>query len=430
MSASPDVIILGGGVAGLAAARDLTAGGARVLLLEARDRLGGRILTHHTPDGPVELWAEFVHGAVEETLGVAREAALPLRETNRGAPRPAAGEEAAEEAGEEEGPAGFFSAMDAILAHASPADPDQSFRQLVEQANVAPEIKAIGLALVEGYHAADPSLIGVRSLLKNTEADERPGANRQFRFVRGYDGLVTAFRERIDARLCDVRLNVVAAAVAWQRGRAVVKTSTGEELAAPRLIVTVPLGVLKAGAIEFSPKLPDKERAMARLEMGFAERVSLCLGSDDWVAGGRFFDDGFLLTREPPFPVWWVSRPPPFPVVTGWAGGGNARALRGRGGAERVEMATIALAAAFGVDADRLRRDLRGGFSHDWLADPFARGAYSYAGVDGSDAGAELAAPVDETIFFAGEATESDGDNATVHGAISTGRRAARRALA
>src|SRR5262245_18587667 len=140
MSASPDVIILGGGVAGLSAARDLTAAGARVLLLEARDRLGGRILTHHTPDGPAELGAESVHGAVEEPLVVAREAALPLRETDRGAPRRTTADP---------GPAGFFSAMDALLAHASPADPDQSFRQLCDRADVAPEIKAIGLALVE-----------------------------------------------------------------------------------------------------------------------------------------------------------------------------------------------------------------------------------------------------------------------------------------
>jgi len=136
-----------------------------------------------------------------------------------------------------------------------------------------------------------------------------------------------------------------------------------------------------------------------------------------------------LLTGEPPFPVWWVSRPPPFPVVTGWAGGRSARALRERGSADRVEAALRALASALGVETDRLRQDLRGGFSHDWLADPCARGAYSYSGVGGSEAGAELAVPVDETIFFAGEATESDGDNATVHGAISSGRKAARRAL-
>jgi monoamine oxidase len=429
MGASPDVLIIGAGVAGLTAARDLTAAGARVLVIEARDRMGGRVLTHHTPDGPVELGAEFVHGAVEETLSVAREAALPLRETDRGAPRvKGANRETAEETAEET--ADIFSAMDVVLACATADGPDESFQHLVERADVGPEIKARCLALVEGYHAADPARISVRSLLKNTAADERPGANRQFRFTNGYDGLVAAIFQRIDPGLCDVRLNTVATAVTWGRQRAVVRTSTGQELSASQLIVTVPLSVLKAGAIEFSPRLADKEDAVGRLEMGDAERVSLCLASDAWVAPDRFPPGGFLFTGEQPFPVWWVSRPPPFPVVTGWSGGRNARALGQLGGtAARVDAAVAALAAALGADAGRLRQDLRGGFSHDWLADPFARGAYSYAGVGGSEAGAELAVPIEGTLFFAGEATESDGQNGTVHGAIASGRRAAKQAL-
>jgi monoamine oxidase len=164
--------------------------------------------------------------------------------------------------------------------------------------------------------------------------------------------------------------------------------------------------------------------------MGDAERVSLCLASDTWLAHDRFSPDGFLFTGEPPLPAWWVSRPPPLPVVTGWAGGRNARALGQLGGAARVDAAVTALAAAFGVDASRLHQDLRGGFSHDWLADPFARGAYSYAGVGGSEAGGQLAVPIEGTLFFAGEATESDGQNGTVHGAIASGRRAAKQALA
>jgi monoamine oxidase len=208
-----------------------------------------------------------------------------------------------------------------------------------------------------------------------------------------------------------------------------VGTSAVEELAAPQLLVTVPLGVLKAGAIAFSPRLADKEEAIGRLEMGDAERVSLCLASDAWIGPDRFPPGGFLMTGEPPFPVWWVSRPPPFPVVTGWAGGRNARALGQLGAAARVEAAVGALATALGADAGRLRQDLRGGFSHDWLADPFARGAYSYAGVGGSEAGTELAVPIDGTLFFAGEATESDGQNGTVHGAIASGHRAAKQLL-
>ena len=426
MSVPPEVLIIGAGVAGLTAARELTAAGVRVLVLEARERLGGRIMTHHTPDGPVELGAEFVHGAVEETLSVAREAALPLRETDRGAPR-ATG--AGREAAEEQGPADFFSAMDVVLAHASADGPDESFRHLVDRVDVAPEIKAQCLGLVEGYHAADPDRISVRSLLKNTAADERPGANRQFRFVGGYDGLVAAVSRRIDPGLCEVRLDTVVTAVSWGRRRVVVRTAAGAELVAPQLIVTLPLGVLKAGAVAFTPRLADKEEIIGRLEMGDAERVSLCLGSDAWVASEHFPPGGFLLTGEPPFPVWWVSRPPPFPVVTAWSGGRNARALSKMDGAARVDAAVAALAVALGADAGRLRQELRGGFSHNWLADPFARGAYSYAGVGGSDAGTELAAPIDGTLFFAGEATESDGQNGTVHGAIASGHRAAKQVL-
>ena len=135
MSAPPDVLIIGAGAAGLTAARDLTAAGARVLVIEARNRLGGRVLTHHTPDGPVELGAEFVHGAVEETLSVVREAGLPLRETDRGAPRVTGDNR--ETAGETaEAPADIFSAMDVVLAHASADGPDESFQHLVERADV------------------------------------------------------------------------------------------------------------------------------------------------------------------------------------------------------------------------------------------------------------------------------------------------------
>jgi monoamine oxidase len=420
MTASPEVIILGAGVAGLSAARDLTAAGARVLVLEARDSVGGRVMTHHAPEGPVELGAEFVHGAVDEILSVAREANLPLREIDRGTPRPSA---------ERRGAADYFSAMDTILAHASEADDDESFQHLVDRIHERPEIKAQGLGLVEGYHAADPDRMSVRSLVRNTAADEEPGANRQFRFTHGYDGLVSAILERVDHRLCEVRLNTVVTAIAWQRKRVLIKTSSGAELTAPQVVVTVPLGVLKAGAIDFSPRLSDMESAIGKLEMGDAMRVSLCLGSDAWLTQGGFASGNFVFTGESPLPVWWVSRPPPFPVITGWAGGRHARVLGKLGDAERVSLAVDALAAVFGTSADAVRQDLRGGFSHNWHGDRFALGAYSYPAVGGSDAGELLAAPVDATLFFAGEATRSDGHNATVHGAIASGRRAAKQVL-
>jgi monoamine oxidase len=419
MTAQPEVVILGAGVAGLTAARDLSTAGVRVLVLEARDRVGGRVMTHHTPEGPVELGAEFVHGAFSETLGVAQEAGLRLRETNRAAIRTPGRSEAVD----------YFAAMDRILALASVDTGDESFQQLVSRVDIEPEIKARALRLVEGYHAADPARISVQGLIRNTAADERPGGERQFRFADGYDGLVMAIAQRADPRFCEVKLNVVVTAVEWRRKSVVVRTSTGVEFTAPRAIVTVPLGVLKAGAIPFAPALEAKEAALRTLEMGTVVRASLCFGSEFWATQDRFATDTFLFTSDPPFPVWWVSRPPPFPVVTGWAAGPNARALAGLGEGQRVGAALDALAVALAMDPMWLREQFRGGFSHDWQADPFSRGAYSYAGVGGSRAGEELGAPVDATIFIAGEATESDGQNATVHGAIASARRVASEVL-
>jgi monoamine oxidase len=419
-TSSPEVVIIGAGVAGLTAARELSAAGVRVLVLEARDRLGGRVMTHHEADGPVELGAEFVHGAFPEIMGVVQEAGLRLREVSRGAPRPTTGPRVA---------ADFFSAMDRLLGLASAGAADESFQQLVDRVDVDPTIKAQGLRLVQGYHAADPARISVQSLIRNTAADERPGGDRQFRFAEGYDSLVTAIFQRADPGYCTVQRNVVVTAVEWQRKRVLIKTSTGATFTAPQAIVTVPLGVLKAGAIEFRPTLRRKEQALGTLEMGTVARVSLCVESEVWATQQLLAGDTFLLTGTPPFPVWWVSSPPPFPVVTGWVGGPDARALLRLSEAQRVRAALTALTGVLGMDPVRLQQGLRGGFSHDWLADPFSRGAYSYAAVGGSGAGEELGAPLDATLFFAGEATESDGQNATVHGAIASARRVARDVL-
>jgi monoamine oxidase len=404
----PDVIVIGAGVAGLKVARDLTHAGLRVLVLEARDRLGGRVWTRHTAHGPVELGAEFVHGAFDEILGVAKAAHLALRESG------GAEESEAERAAHPRHEA--FAAIDTLLTHASKTD-DESFQQLVDRVDLAQKTKASALMLVEGYHAADPAKLGVLGLQDATAADEQPGAEHQFRFVDGYDGLVEALHAEIVADRCTVQLEAVVTAITWRAGHVVVRLATGAEHAAPRVVVTVPLGVLKAGAIAFSPALPDKERALRRLEMGATARISLQLTHDAWPG----YDE---------FPIWWVSHPAPHPVVTGWGGRRGALALASLDEAALAKVAVRELSAAIGVEASLLKESVLGAFHHDWLNDPFSRGAYSYPGVGGHRAGSELAEPVEATLFFAGEATQSDGRNATVHGAIASGQRAAKQVLA
>src|SRR5260370_21160520 len=174
-TAPPAVVIIGAGVAGLTAARELSAAGVQVLVLEARDRLGGRVLTHHTPEGPVELGAEFVHGASVSTMDVVQEAGLRLREVGRGRPRP-----------------DFFAAMDQLLSLAATGAADESFQHLVDRADVDAASKARALGLVEGYHAAHPARISVQALIQDTAADERPGSERQFPLPDRSHSLVAA----------------------------------------------------------------------------------------------------------------------------------------------------------------------------------------------------------------------------------------------
>jgi monoamine oxidase len=140
-------------------------------------------------------------------------------------------------------------------------------------------------------------------------------------------------------------------------------------------------------------------------------------------------DLSFLFTDDPQFPTWWTSNPLPYPILTGWAAGPNAGAHTGRSKDEIIQSAMQSLARIMGVAEAELRVQLTGSFMHDWQADPFARGAYSYAAVGGMDAAQTLAAPITDTLYFAGEATNGDGYNGTVHGAIATGLRAAKELL-
>jgi monoamine oxidase len=163
--------------------------------------------------------------------------------------------------------------------------------------------------------------------------------------------------------------------------------------------------------------------------MGVAHRVVLGFDTRWWAPNGRE-GPSFVHGSGEPFPVWWTAVPSREPVLTGWVGGPRARALSGRGEAAMVKAALESVASVFGRDPGELRSRLRMAYAHDWSADPFSGGAYSYGGVGALEARAALGRPVDGTLVLAGEAVAEEGRNATVHGALASGRRAAERLLA
>ena len=430
--ADADVLVVGAGIAGLAAAERLAAAGRRVLVLEARDRIGGRIHTAHDPelDIPVELGAEFVHGHPAELMALIRRLGLtvvPGRERHQRGP------------GEVAPPLPDLQHTLSKLLNGADQGPDRAAADLLQEhaAAARPGELETAARYLEGFHAADLSLLGTRSLAQNEAAGEEDGEQIQ-RVAEGYGTLIRRLADSIDPDRCEVRLDTEVRAIRWREGEAraqvwLAPQAAFEELVAPKLVLTVPLPVLRqlltgaGGRLEPVPLAWID--ALQSLHMGAAHRVVLGFDRRWWVADDR---DGptFVHGGGEPFPVWWTALPSRAPVITGWAGGPRGALLSGKGEDTLIRAALESLAAVFGRDVGELRSRLRVAYAHDWSADPLAGGAYSYGGVGAIEARAALVRPVDRTLYLAGEAVAEDGRNATVHGALASGYRAAERVLA
>jgi monoamine oxidase len=416
VTGTADVIVIGGGVAGLQAARELSNAGLKITLLEARDRLGGRIWTLPRAGYPVELGAEFIHGRPDDILRLVAEAGL------RSAP--VEGEFISKRAGHWIQSGETWTEINRIFDGISSRAPDQSFLKYVQSVQASAEAKHQALGFVEGYHAADPEKVSVHWLSRTMKAEEAIG-EMSFRLVDGYQGLVRALAERIDRSHCKIHMQTAVVEVSWRRGEVKIAAGTNQ-FHAPRAIITVPLSVLKSGSIRFVPSLPGKTAAMELLDTGPALRVSLCFRNRFWESRDELRDVSFVFSDDQDFPTWWTSLPLPYPTLTGWAAGSYAAALASHPEAWVVARALKSLGRILEMQIEDLRHLLEDAFVHDWQTDPFARGAYSYALTGGANAAQTLAEPVEQTLFFAGEATDSEGRNGTVHGAIASGSRVAR----
>ncbi len=165
--------------------------------------------------------------------------------------------------------------------------------------------------------------------------------------------------------------------------------------------------------------------------MGEVVKVVLEFRTAFWerVRDGQFAETSFFRPYGSAFAAYWVQYPVHGELVCAWAGGPRAIAMRDLSAADRIERALHGFGTLFDEPAT-LRSEFVRGYVHDWLHDPFARGAYTYLAVGGGDARVVLSAPVDDTLFFAGEACANDGQGGTVNGALETGERAAREAAA
>jgi monoamine oxidase len=433
-----DVVIVGAGAAGLNAARSLIRSGMKVLLLEARSRIGGRILTWHDPrcSVPLELGAEFVHGLPAETgllldeLGVASYE-LPNQHFYSRHSRLV-------------GLSHFWDNLNRVFgefAHEGADHPLLADFEAIQKNRELRRFASLTESFVEGFHGADPRIASGKSI---THAGLAP---RNFKISRGYSQLVEALSVGIRP-FCELRLNTVVHHVEWAPGSVTfgIESRAGNTLPkihAHKALITIPVSLLQApagaeGAIQFSPPLNEKTAALEKLRMGPVSKIILRFRTRFWETfpsslkqiGTRLADLSMVHTTESiSFPTWWSALPFRAPILTGWAGGPQAYSILDRTEEALVGEALTSLGRVLGFHPHTLEQELESWYHHDWQVDPYSRGAYSYTAVGGENAARALAEPLVETLYFAGEATEYKGQSGTVDGALASGERAAKAML-
>lgn len=430
-----EVIVIGAGAAGLAAAGELLAQGRTVLLLEARDRVGGRIWTLHEPGlaVPLELGAEFVHGHAPLTRRL-------LSGAGSGTIDSADERWTLKDGGLESADSWFESVMQAISKPGAFPDTDLSFDDFIERRlaqELSPQAQQAARRMAQGFDAADTARASAQAIVREWSGDTL-GRAPQSRPRGGYASLLAALMEPLHSARLTLRLSCPVHAVRWSPGQVEV---SGQRLGRPftarasKAIVTLPLGVLKhtgEQAVSFDPPLEAKRAALEQLDSGAVVKVLLRFAAPLWelVAGGRYRDASFFHAPDHQIPTFWTAAPQRAALLVAWAGGPRAERLAASASdAQIVQTALTGVRALFGSEADP-EALLEGYYYHDWQHDRFARGAYSYVLVGGVGARAALAAPLAATLFFAGEATDTQDESGTVTGALESGVRAARELLA
>ena len=428
-------------MAGLAAARALLERGLRVTVIEARDYVGGRVLTHmHESGTPVEMGAEFIHGRAPELWALIEECGVQTVERDGVMLREEApGVLHDQDTGDDQSEESLFAPLEGL----QDAPQDIPFSQWLDNSKLPEWQKPALLGYVEGFNAADANIIGIHSLGVQQQAEDASEGDRAWHVVGGYAQLPEYLAKRVRELGGTILLNSEMTALRWKPGAVEVELASAEVMLAPHCIVTLPLGVLQTvntpGAVRMEPE-PAALAQARRMAMGNAERFTMLFRERWWATSPAFAKNEldamsfvFTPTRMPP--VWWTAHtadgvePQPLPTLTGWAGGPRAAALAGSSAEELGSAGCRTLADIFRMDEAAIRKQLVATFMHDWKNDPFSSGAYSYVPAGALDASAAMTRPEAGTLFFAGEHTDTSGHWGTVHAALRTGLRAARQVL-
>jgi monoamine oxidase len=410
MNEEYDIIVIGAGAAGLMAASELCVAGKRVLVVEARKRLGGRIHSVQNGQTIIETGAEFVHGDLPITLGLLKEGSIGYH--------PISGEMQQIKNGkwveEEHGVQGW----DRLMKEMGKLKKDivfSDFLQLHFKGEEFNTLKNSATGFAQGFDLADISKASTMELYEEWKNED----HEQYRIDGGYTRLVDYLSEKCIKNGCKIVTGHVISDVHWQKNKVTVITSDKKEFTSQKLIVTIPLPLLQQQTILFDPALPESIKAFQQIGSGSVIKILLEFKNAFWDSGTK--QPGFIISDQP-IPTWWTQAPEQSNILTGWLGGPPAEKLYHETNDNIIHLAIQSLSAIFNITPGFIQDQLSDAKVFNWDKDPFARGAYSYALPETKEARKFLSEPVEDTLYFAGEALHEGDSPGTVEAALASGR--------
>ena len=406
-------IIVGAGPAGLHAAYVLSKAGHTCLILEARDRIGGRVHTITGGDGkPFEAGAEFIHGDLPITIELLKKAGLEKSK--------AGGRWVSLRGGEASGGSNGGKDWSAMLKKMRSLERNVSLQDFLDEQYAGNEhvaLKDRAISYAEGFDSADASRASAKALAEEWSSED--GEN--YRIDGGYGALMDYLSKIVVSAGSRILLSHPVSSV--RSSAEGVTVAVGDKtFTAAQAVVAVPLGVLQKWGASLLPEAPAHTGALRLLGMGDVIKFVFRFREPFWEEA--YPGLGFLLGAAE-VPTWWTQAPEKSAVLTGWMAGRAARAHAHLSEKMLREAALKSLAQTFSRDIYSLEVLLEETHVFNWSDDPCALGSYAYATVDGKSAQAVLSQPHDGRIFFAGEYMYDGPAMGTVEAALWSGREVA-----
>jgi len=403
-----DVIIIGAGAAGLSAMRDLAKAGYHVCMLEAAGIAGGRICTIKEGfENFVEAGAEFIHGKLPFTFQLLKEAGLSYEVVEGKMIGVQQGQWQSEE---------HYDHWDEFMQKLGKLKTDVTILQFLEENFSKPEhihLRQAVQRFSEGFDLADISKASILSIKDEWKDIEK----KQYRIKGGYIQIIDHLVNSCRQLNTEIYFNTCVNKIDHEEGNVTLHTVDNKKFHANKLIITVSAGVLQSGTIQFKPALTDHAVAIQGLGFGAVIKFLLEFKTCFW----KEFDDetGFLLTDEE-IPTWWTQLPAESNLLTGWLGGPNATKKIFEP-ASLLQTALLSLSSIFRIPPAMLQEELTTYKIINWLNQPFIKGGYSYNTLHSDQAIKILSLPVENTIYFAGEAISKSESQGTVESALQSG---------